>query len=207
MSITLVLVIVTCLISYQSFNSREAFLKLQHWPYQEARTKEYYRFLTSGFVHGSWLHLGINMFVLYQFGEIVEERFVLLFGELMGRINFLLLYILTIIFADIPTFIKHRDNPGFASVGASGAVSGIVFAYVIFYPWNLLYLFLILPVPGIVLAIGYLIYSSWASRNSHDNIDHEAHFYGAVFGFLFTIALKPDLFSLFVDRLTNGFPF
>ncbi len=207
MSITLIIIIVTCLISYQALNNRSVFHKLQHAPYQEAHRKEYYRFLTSGFVHGSWIHLGINMFVLYQFGEFIENMFVIIFGEMMGRLNYLLLYLLAIIFADIPTFIKHKDNHLFASVGASGAVSGIIFVYVIFQPWSMLLLFFIIPIPAIIAAILFLVYSSWASKKRQDFIDHEAHFYGAIFGFLFTIALKPGLFSLFLDRLINGMPF
>ena len=159
------------------------------------------------FVHGNWMHLLINMFVLYQFGEYVEGRFVSLFGDLMGRINYLLLYFLTIIFANISTFLKHRENPSFASVGASGAISGIVFVYVIFQPWSWLLLFFIIPIPAIVAAVLYLFYSSWASKNSQDFIDHDAHLYGAVFGFWFAIFLKPGLFSLFLDRLVHGLPF
>lgn len=203
MSITLLIVIVTCLISYMSFNNQDAFLKLQHRPYYEARNKEYYRLLTSGFVHGSWMHLLINMFVFFQFGTAVENVFVAQFGAAMGRLNFILLYLLTIVFADLPTLWKHKNNAAFASVGASGAVSGILFVYVLFYPWNMLLLFFIIPVPAILAAIGYLIYSSWAARNTNDRIDHEAHFYGAIFGFLFAIALEPGFFNIFLERLTN----
>lgn len=206
MSITLILIIVTSLISYQALNNRDAFIKLQHHPYTEQRSREFYRLLTSGFVHGSWMHLIINMFVLWQFGEYVEHRFVNLFGELWGRLNYLMLYLLTIIFADIPTYLRHRNNPGFASVGASGAVSGILFVFVLFRPWDLLLLFFILPIPAILAAIGYLVYSSWASRNSNDHIDHEAHFYGALFGLGFALLLEPRLLSLFINELIYKFP-
>jgi len=207
MSITLALIVITGLISYQAFNNPQMAYKLRHAPYIEARNKEYYRFLTSGFVHGNWMHLIINMFVLYQFGNVVEERFTLIFGDLMGRINYLLLYLLTIIFADIPTFVKHRNNPAYAAVGASGAISGILFVYVIFQPWSLLLLFFIIPIPAIVAAVLYLVYSSWASRKGQDMIDHDAHFFGAVFGFLFAIVLKPSFFTDFIERLIHGFPF
>lgn len=177
-----------------------------HFPYQEVRDKSYYRFITSGFVHGSWLHLGINMFVLWSFGESIEKNVYLpLFGEMMGRLLFVIMYLATIVFADIPTFLKHRNNPGYSSVGASGAVSGVVFISILVDPWSIILVYFI-PVPGIIAGVAYLIYSSWASKNSNDRIDHDAHFYGALFGMLFTIALKPALFMNFVDRLINNFP-
>jgi membrane associated rhomboid family serine protease len=203
MTVTILLIALTVLISWQSFNNRDMFYKLLHSPYLEARNREYYRFLTSMFVHGNWLHLGINMFVLYQFGTIVENYFVQLFGPLNGRINFILLYILAGITGDIPTFFKHKDSYSFSSVGASGAVSGILFAYVLFNPWAMLLLFFIIPVPAIIAAILYLVYSSYASKNSADLIDHDAHFYGAVFGAIFTIALKPSLLTLFLSQLSD----
>jgi membrane associated rhomboid family serine protease len=181
MTITLILIIVTALISWQAFSNRDMFYKLMHHPYQEMRDKQYYRWFTSIFLHGSTMHLFINMFVLYQFGTIVEQYFLSLFGEMMGRLNFLLLYLLSGIFADIPTYFKHKNNQMFSSVGASGAVSGILFAYVIFDPWAMLLLFFIIPVPAIIAAVLYLVYSSYASRKGGDNIDHDAHFYGAVF--------------------------
>jgi len=207
MSLTLIIIIVTGLISYQAFNNPSLMYKLQHSPYQEAHNKEWYRFISSGFVHVDWTHLLINMFVFYSFGEAVESYFVQIFGEVIGRLNFLLLYLLTIIFGDIPTFVKHKDNQSFASVGASGAVSGILFAFVIFQPWATLLLFFVIPCPAIVAAVLYLVYSSWASRNQSSRIDHDAHFYGAVFGFVFTIVLQPSLFSTFWNNLINGFPF
>ncbi len=176
-----------------------------HYPYQEVRDKSYYRFISSGFVHGSWLHLGINMFVLWSFGEYIEKVYVAFFGDMMGRVLYIAMYLATIVFADIPTFLKHRNNPGYRSLGASGAVSGIVFISILLSPWSLIYVYFI-PVPGIVAGVAYLIYSSWASKNSQDLIDHDAHFYGALFGMLFTIALKPALFSNFIDRLVNDFP-
>ncbi|MBK7410773.1 MAG: rhomboid family intramembrane serine protease [Saprospirales bacterium] len=204
MSITLLLVIVTSLISYQAFNNPVLFQKLTHNPYLVERNKEYYRFLSSGFVHADWMHLIINMYVLYQFGLFVEHKFLFYFGDLMGRLNFLILYLLTMLLSDIPSYLKHRNNPQFSSVGASGAVSGIIFVFVLFQPWSILLLFFIIPVPAIIAAVGYLIYSSWASRRGGSRINHDAHFYGAIFGLLIALAMKPDLFSLFWDRLLHS---
>jgi membrane associated rhomboid family serine protease len=207
MTLTLVLVILTSLISYQAFQNPELLFKLKHTPAREVGAKEYYRMLSSGFVHGSWMHLIINMFVFYQFGEYVEYQFIFYFGEVMGRMNYLLLYLLAIIFGDIPTLIKHRNNPAFSSVGASGAVSAIVFVYVLFQPWSLLLLFFIIPIPAIIAAVLYLVYSSWASKRGQDMIDHDAHLYGALFGFLFAIVLRPAFFMEFINRLQTQFPF
>lgn len=207
MSITLILIIVTGLISYQAFERPGMLQALQHHPFTEENNKEYYRLLTAGFVHGSWMHLLINMFVLYQFGVFVEYEFIELFGETMGRINYLALYLLTIVAANIPTFFMHRGSPYFASVGASGAISGILFVFVLFNPWSTLLLFFILPIPAIVAAVLYLVYSSWASKNQSDRIDHAAHFYGALFGMLFALVLKPSLLGFFLDRLIHQSPF
>ena len=207
MSITIILVLLTGLLSYQAFNNPRLFDRMKHTPYLVHRDKEYYRFLSSGFVHGDWMHLIINMFVLYQFGEEVEGRFVSYFGPLMGRLNYLLLYLLTLFLSDIPSYIKHKDHPHFSSVGASGAISGILFVYVLFNPWALLLLFFIIPVPAIVAAVLYLGYSSWASGRGKDMINHDAHFYGAIFGLLIALAMRPSLFQFFLDRLINEFPF
>ena len=203
MTITLLLVIITCLISYQAFNHAMMKGKLLHYPYLEVHEKQYYRLLTSGFIHADWVHLIFNMYVLYEFGTIVESIFVSIFGELMGRINYLLLYLLGIVFSSIYSFFTHKDNRAYAALGASGAVSAVLFAFVVFQPWAMLGLFFIIPCPAIIAAVLYLVYSSWASKNSNDNIGHDAHFYGAVFGFTFTILLKPSLFDLFLQNLAN----
>lgn len=202
MSITLVIVIVTALISIQGFSRPGIIEKLKHSPYLEVRNNEWYRLITSGFVHGGWLHLLINMFVFYGFGELIELHFVEFFGN-TGRFLFLAMYILSIAAGDLPTLLRNRDNPQYASVGASGAVSAIVFIYIILYPWKMLYLYGILPIPAIIGGVAYLIYSSWASRQQHSRIDHLAHFYGAVFGVVFMIALKPSLAVDFVQKLLD----
>ncbi len=204
MSLTIIIVIITCLISYRAFEDQALRSRMAHVPYLEKKDKEYWRMLSSGFVHGGWVHLGINMFVLWQFGEIVESTFVILFGEMMGKVNYLLLYILAIVFADVATYFKHQDNPGFASVGASGAVSAILFSYLIFAPWQNIYLYGIIPIPTIIAALAYIAYSTWASKNRRDHVDHDAHLYGAIFGFLFTLVLKPSLFSFFLEQLMGG---
>ncbi len=207
MSLTLIIVILTSLISYNCFQDRERFGNLLHSPYQEKRSNQYYRLLTSGFLHGSMGHLLINMYVLFIFGEVIENYFLSIFGEMLGRLYFLLLYILTIIAANIPTFLIHKDNAHFSSVGASGAVSGLIFVFILFLPWHMLLLFFVIPCPAIIAGILYLVYSSWAAKKGTDRIDHVAHFAGAVFGFLFTIMLEPAIFTNFLHALKTTAPF
>jgi len=206
LSITLVIVVISGIISYQGFNNRSFFDRLKHYPVAEENSKEYYRMLTSGFLHGSWMHLIINMYVLLQFGEIIEYRFVDLFGN-MGRIIYVLFYLTAIVIADIPTYLKHKDNPSFSSIGASGAVSAVVFAFIMYYPLQGL-TFIFFPffaIPAIILGIGYLIYSSWASEKGRDNLDHLAHFTGAVYGVLFAIVSNPSIIQSFADQIMGAF--
>ena len=207
MSITLVIIIVTGLISYQAFNDGNFKSRLLHRPYLENRHKEYYRLLAHGFIHANWTHFGINMYVLYLFGTYVEQTFLTMFGPMQGRLFYLLLYLLSIIVASISTHIKHKNNSSYAALGASGATSAVLFAFILFNPWSTLFLFFIIPCPALFAAILYLVYSSWASKNSRDNIGHDAHFYGAVFGFLFTIALNPNTLANFITRILHESPF
>ena len=207
MSITLAICIITGIISFQGFNNPRIVDRLKHYPVAEHRNGEYYRFLSSGFVHGGWLHLLINLFVLYQFGPIVEQVYAQLFGEIAGPAIFLVMYLTCIIVADLPTYFKHKDNPSYAAIGASGAVSGVVFIYILFFPWAQLSLYGIIPFRAIVGGIAYLVYSSWASRNKYDRVDHSAHFFGALYGIVFTLILKPGIAGLFIEELTGNFPY
>ena len=202
--ITLAIIGITCVISFLSFENRGLFERLKHAPYLEKRNNEYYRLLSSGFVHGSWAHLLINMYVLYEFGGTIEQRFNLDF-EMMGNLFYVLFYVITIAAANISTFVKHQNHPGFGSIGASGAVSGIIFAYVLFYPLRGIGFIFIpgLNIPAIILGIGYLIYSAWASKKGRDHIDHDAHYYGALFGMLFCIALRPANFTEFLQQIMS----
>jgi len=207
MSITLLLIIGTGLISYQCLERPYLKQFWAHHPYSVSERKEYYRLISSGFVHGSWTHLLINMFVLYMFGERIESYFTQMWTPWVGRILFLFVYLLTIIIANIPSQLKHQKDPGYFSLGASGGVSGIVFIFILFHPWEKLYLYMILPIYAIIGGVLYLAYSHWASNNSRDNIDHSAHFYGAVSGMVLTLLLKPDLAQLFFQRFMDGLPF
>ncbi len=205
-SITLIIIIFTSLISYQGFTRYDLIDRLKHSPYREAKGKEYFRLLTSGFMHADWTHLLVNMFVLYSFGEFIESFIIHEFGPGRGRIIFVLLYVLNIILANIPTAIQHREHPGFASIGASGAVSGIVFMFILLQPWSKLLLFFVIPVPAIIAGIAYLFYSSWAANKGHGRIDHSAHFAGAIAGMAMIILLKKEIITHFFNSLIRDFP-
>jgi len=199
--------VVTSLISYQAINDPTLKNKLLQHPFLEHHHKEYYRLITNGFVHANWVHLLVNMFVLYEFGRHVENEYLYEFGEMKGRLLYLMLYLFTIVASSIPTHFKHKDNQYYRGLGASGATSGILFSFILFHPWSMLGLFFVIPCPAIIAAFLFLFYSSWASKNSNDNIAHDVHFYGAIFGFLFTIALNQEFFTDFLTRLVQNAPF
>lgn len=200
MGITEIIVAATAFTSIAAFNSPKL---LNDWifdPYTIYRNKEYYRFLTSGLLHGGWLHLIINMFVLYSFGQAVEYYYSVTFGS-NATWFFMLLYAGALVVSDLPTFFQNKDNVAYRGLGASGAVSAVVFASILFAPMNQILIWGILPIPGIILGVIYLIYSARMSKKSEDNVNHDAHFYGAVFGFLFTLLLKPSLIGDFLAQL------
>lgn len=203
MSVTILIIIITALISVQAFSRQDMIERLKHHPYSEVRNGEWYRLLTSGFVHGGWVHLLVNMFVLYMFGEEIEREFLAWWGPTMGRILYLLMYLMAIVAGDLPTLFRQKDNPAYASIGASGAVSAVLFIYILLHPWKTLWLYAIIPIPAIIAGVGYLIYSSWASKNQHDRIDHLAHFYGALFGVLFVVIAHPQIVSDFIARVSD----
>ncbi|MEO6131897.1 MAG: rhomboid family intramembrane serine protease [Saprospiraceae bacterium] len=206
-SITIIIIIFTCLVSYQGFSNYGFIDRMKHSPSREFAFKEYYRMLTSGFIHADWAHLLVNMFVLYSFGEFIESYIVSEFGKPGGRVIFLVMYLLNIILANIPTYIRQRHNPSFSSIGASGAVSGIIFIFILLRPWSMLSLFFIIPVPAIIVGIGYLIYSSWAANREHGRLDHSAHFAGAISGMLMIILLRKEIIFDFFHRLVSDSPF
>ncbi len=203
---TILLIVITSIISIIAFNNREVFDKLMLNPYAVYHKKEWYRILSHGFLHADWIHLFINMFVLYSFGNSVENIFKQLATEGIIKsptLSFVLLYFVSMIFATVTSIAKHKNNHWYNSVGASGAVSAVVFTHIFFFPLRAIELYAVIPIPGIVLGIAYLAYSHYMSRRSKDNVNHDAHFIGAVFGFLFPIILEPKLINVFLGQLFN----
>ncbi|HYQ59211.1 MAG TPA: rhomboid family intramembrane serine protease [Draconibacterium sp.] len=195
---------ITAVISYIAFNNHELSSKLQFNAAQIIHRKEYYRLISHAFIHASWAHLGVNMLVLYFFGRNTVVYFTHYFGN-RATAYFLILYFGGILASNIWSLIKHKNNYYYNAVGASGAVSAVLFATIFFQPWEPLYLFAVLPIPGILFAAGYLLYSYQMSKKQSDNVAHDAHFLGAVFGFVFPILLMPELFERFIDNLFSFF--
>lgn len=198
--ITWLIIGVTALVSYLAFQNSELKAKLQFNAAKIIHEKEYYRLVSHAFIHANWTHLLVNMFVLYFFGRNIEAYFGYYFGN-RAIAYFLLLYFGGILASNIWSLIKQQNNYYYNAVGASGAVSAVLFAAIFFNPWEKLYLFAIVPVPGILFAVGYLFYSYQKGKKGNDNVAHDAHFLGAVFGFIFPILLKPDLLGQFIDKL------
>lgn len=208
MTITLFIVILTGIISYLAFQNGDLMEKFMHRPFVEAEQKQFYRLVTAGFLHGDWTHLLINLYVFYSFGGYVESWYKYEFGLFKGGFLFALMYLLSMVIANLVTYQKHRTNAMFASVGASGAIAGVLFAFILFQPWNMLLLFFIIPIPAFLFAILYLVYSHYASRHSyHERIDHDAHLFGALTGLAFTILVKPSIVPMFIQKLIHNLPF
>ncbi|BAV97427.1 membrane associated rhomboid family serine protease [Lysobacter enzymogenes] len=196
--ITFVLIAVTVLVSWQAFEKRRLYERLVLWPPGVQRFRQYDRLLTHGFVHADWMHLLFNMITLYFFGRAVEN----VFSQLVGPGMFLLFYLSAIVVAILPSYLRHRRDSGYVSLGASGAVSAVLFAFVLVDPWNWIIVFVI-PVPAVVYAIAYVGYSYWMDKRGGDNINHSAHLSGAIYGLLFMLLMEPRVGLLFLERLAS----
>lgn len=201
---TIYLILITVAVSFLAFNSEKFFNKSLFHPYTIKRQNQFYRYLSSGFIHADYLHLIFNMIVLYSFGRSVEMLYTRYYGEGMGTLLFLALYIGGIIISSIPSHLKHQDNPNFSSVGASGGVSAILFAVIFFKPIDNFYLFGIFGIPALVFGIAFLLISIRLSRLSRGNINHDAHIAGSIYGFFFTFFLNPKLILIFFQQIGNG---
>lgn len=204
MSVTILLIIIISVVSYFAWQKPDLQEKLLFHPYSIKHRNEYFRFITGGFVHSGWLHLFFNMFTLYFFGSILEEYFQQerMFGN-EGFAYLVSLLIFGIIVSDIPTYFKYKDAPHYRAVGASGGVAAVVFCSIMFFPTYDLCLYGIICIPGFILGPLFLIYSYYQGKRQADNINHDAHFYGALFGVLFSIFVNPQVFSSFIGQVMN----
>ncbi|GAB1449697.1 MAG: rhomboid family intramembrane serine protease [Bacteroidia bacterium] len=194
--VTYILIGITCLISIQAFSNQNLLNKLILSPYRIKNNGEWIRMLGSGFLHADWNHLLINMFVLYMFGTQVEREYQFVFGNAAIPM-YLALYLSSIVAANSSSFLKNQNNSSYLSLGASGATSAIVFVDILFNPMQLFYGI----IPGFMFGILYLAYCQYAARQNADRINHEAHFYGAVYGLLFTLVFKPGLLKFFWHQI------
>jgi len=191
------------LVSILAFRNKNIFDKLKLNPYMIFHKKEFFRIFSHAVLHADWTHLGFNMFTLYFFGSSAEMYFSHFFEH--GKLIFVLLYIIGIAVSALPSIIKHKNNHWYNSIGASGAVAAVLFASIFFDPRMSIYIFLIpIPIPGLVCGVAYLVYSQYMGKKNKDNINHEAHITGAIFGFLFPLLLNPGLFNIFWNGLVNG---
>ncbi len=207
LSITVILIILTAITSIYGFNNSAFLERCLFIPYQIKKYGQWDRFITSGFIHKDYMHLLFNMFTFYFFGGVVEQLLAYKFGLIIGGIVFVAFYLLAIIIADIPTYLKNQDKSYYRALGASGGTSATVFASIIILPLSDICLFGILCLPGFILGALFLIYSYFKGKNQDDAINHDAHLYGAVFGIIFILIISPSSAMTFFDEIKSYRPF
>lgn len=202
--ITYIIIGITALASMLCFQNPHWMIKYQFNAYKVVHGKEYYRLFTHAFIHANWMHLIVNMLVLFFFGPNVEYFFKAAFGK-HATVFFIALYVGGILFSNLWSIKKQKDNYNYNAVGASGAVMAVLFTFIFFDPWEMLYFFGIIPIPGIIFGVGYLIYTYRMAKQNRDYIAHDAHLLGAIYGFVFPLFLKPNLFYHFIHSLIPNF--
>ncbi|HNV78361.1 MAG TPA: rhomboid family intramembrane serine protease [Thermomonas sp.] len=201
LSLTIVIVAITVLVSWRAFNDRALMERMILWPPAVERRKQYDRLLGYGFVHADWMHLAFNMITLWSFGSAVEREF----SAMITPVGYVLFYLSAIVVSILPTYLAHRNDPHYRSLGASGGVSAVLFAFILFDPWSTLIIFPIpVPIPAFLFAILYVAYSIWMDRRGRDNVNHSAHLWGAAYGVLFTVLLEPRILGHFTQSLLGS---
>lgn len=204
---TLLLVVIVGASVY-GWNRRDIMEKWVLNPYKIWFGKEYYRVITSALIHADVVHLIFNCYVLYGFGEMTETIFSGktqlggYYGD-YGHVMYAVLFITGVIASDIPTIMKHKNDPGYNSLGASGGVSAVVFAFIFIYPLGELGLIFLpgIRIPGFIFGSLYLVYSHVQARRKAGRINHDAHFYGAVWGVLFVAVTNPESIWMFAEQI------
>ncbi|AMM52784.1 protease [Rufibacter sp. DG15C] len=202
MSITIILILITVGVSIYAWRNQNLMENWVHHPQSVAQHNEWWRLLTSGFLHADFGHLFFNMFSFYMFGGVVEQYFMAIFGSTLGIVLYLTLYLGAIVLSDLPTYFKHKNDRNYYSLGASGGVAAIIFSSIYFNPTSEMIIFPIpLPIKGYIFGALYLIYSYYQARRAGDGINHSAHFYGALFGVVFTVGMVPEYFPRFLELI------
>ena len=196
MPITLVIIAITCIVSFMAFKNSRLMNDLILWPPAIARQREYHRLVTYGVVHADFGHLLFNMITLFFFGRLMES----FFTAQLGTLGFALFYIGGLVVSILPTYLKNRANPNYRSLGASGAVSAVLFSFVLLAPWSRI-IVLVIPMPAIVYAVLYTGYSIYMDRRGQGNVNHSAHLWGAAYGVLFTLLVDPRVLGHFLNAL------
>ncbi|TXI85824.1 MAG: rhomboid family intramembrane serine protease [Crocinitomicaceae bacterium] len=202
--ITYTIIALTVLISMQGFNSSDFSYKMSFSPYLAKHYNQKTRFFTHMFVHADWGHLFFNMFSFYMFGRFIELELRAFYGDYLGGFHFLVLYLLGGLFSTLWPFIRNQDNDTYFSVGASGAVSAIIFSTIIWYPQlEMGLIFLPIMVPGYIFGPLYLLFEFFAFRYGKSKIAHDAHIGGALFGIVYIIIINIDKANNFVNQILN----
>ena len=196
--VTFFLIGITCLVSWMAFNNRKLMDRLILWPPAIDKHRQYDRLVTYGFIHGDFMHLLFNMITLFFFGQQIEQ----LMARVMGVWVYPLFYLSALVVSILPTYLKNQKNPNYLSLGASGAVSAVLFAFVLLAPWSTIGVMFI-PMPAIVFAVLYVGYSIWMDRRGGDRINHSAHLAGAAYGVLFMAIREPRVLGIFLQQLGN----
>lgn len=198
---TLAIIAFTAVVSLIALNNRAVFENLLFYPFGMQLQRDWFRFITHGFVHGGFLHLAINMYVLWMFGTAVEDAY----ADITGRsstLPFLVLYLGGIVLSSIPGYFKHKDDPNYRAVGASGATSAVVFSFILLHPATKLMLILLpIPLPAWLFGLLYLGYEWYMSKRGRDGIAHDAHYFGALYGIAFTALLDPKAVARFIQAV------
>jgi membrane associated rhomboid family serine protease len=201
--LTLFLILITVAVSLIAWRNDSVMQRGLLSPYLINRDRQWYRFISSGFLHADIGHLFFNMFTLYFFGPLVESVMMQLYGAVPGMAAFAAFYLAAMVVADLPTYIKYKAEPGYRAIGASGAVSAVVFASILLDPVRDLCLYGLLCLPGFLFGALYLIYSYWEGRRARGIVNHDAHFYGAVFGLVVMALMLPEAIANFFVQVRS----
>ena len=194
MSTTLLIIAITCIVSVMAFKNSRLLDDLILWPPAITQQREYHRLVTYGLVHADFGHLLFNMFTLFFFGRVMEG----FFADRLGSLGFVLFYIGGLVASILPTYLKNRNNASYRSLGASGAVSAVLFSFILIAPWQMI-IVLVVPLPAIVYAVLYTAYSIYMDRRGQGNINHSAHLWGAAYGVIVTILVDPRVLPYFLN--------